>query len=98
LTVLFCNRLTNSLFRHFMKLQKRSWFRCQLFDTVWWARWHPNWNIANRSLTDYRMLRSRPASLHQKASWICCVPSSTRIVNILLCWTKPGFMGCSTQV
>jgi hypothetical protein len=24
LTVLFCNRLTNSLFRHFMKLQKRS--------------------------------------------------------------------------
>jgi hypothetical protein len=78
--------------RHFAVLPRGSCFQCQLFDTVWWTRWHINWNIADRSLTDYRTLRNRPESLHHNVSWICCVPSSTRVGNILLHWTKPGFI------
>jgi hypothetical protein len=35
LTMLFCRRLMNSILRHFIRLPRESWFRCQLFDIVW---------------------------------------------------------------
>jgi hypothetical protein len=34
-TMLFCKRLTNNFLPHFARLPRESWFRCQLFDTVW---------------------------------------------------------------
>jgi hypothetical protein len=92
LTMLFCKRLTNSLLRHLIRLPRGSWFRCPLFDTIWWVRWQTNWNIANGSLAGDWRLRNRPESLHQDGSWFCFVPSSTRVGNILSRWMKPGFM------
>jgi hypothetical protein len=35
LTMLFCKRLTNSLLHHIVKLPRGSWFRRQVFDTIW---------------------------------------------------------------